>query len=807
MPNNPVQVVLNASNFIADADPAGGGANKDFFASRDAQFATHKAQLIGQVAQARAVLMSSGHTLGYAKVSMRPNAWAKSHRPQSAVFKPSLTPSVGVSDLGELLVEVTAESLTSVEQSIGSAEAQTRLGPGPGGREVPKPSRTRSEVGGIASIVTYGASDRRKFSAVDSSHWLADPRTGGYLLLQFFEVPTATASAPDSDAAANRRRAEYRAMVGRLVNLDASLQPFELSPWWTSAGFLALPMGAKKGQLTHEFHAAVLGILDEEPSIRKIWLPPISVPSTSVTVSTGSPTLVKAPDRDRTYPVIGIIDTGIAEVPTIRKWVVGRSALLDESLQDQHHGTFIGGLVADHGQLNSHPELHEDPCQIFDLGVHATDPVQAAEVYPNGFADFLQQLEFEIEASVAMGTRVFNMSLAIEEIVRDDSYSPFAARIDAIADRFDVIFVLPSGNLRSPQLRDPWPLTPGDVLPMLANYRYPGQDRIFQPSESVRSVTVGALDPALVAGDMVRPSIYTRRGPGVGLGQKPELSHIGGIGSIDSGLWSITTNGTAVQDCGTSFAAPIAAKTLANIDHQIEGRVRRETVVGLAIHSASVPAATAAPSLTNVSRDFVGFGVPRLARDTLITGDDAITLVFESALTTRKQLEFLFQWPQALVGLGGKCRGAAKLTLVYRPPLDLRFGSETVRVNLEAYLRQEKVDLLTGELSYEGFFKSKTPNVLERERVAHGQKWGAIKRWSRTSVRGVGTSSQWKLVVEPLARAGVQIPDEGIPFTAILTLRDPEGTAPVFTQMRQSLQASPAQISDIRTAQRIRPRT
>ena len=50
------------------------------------------------------------------------------------------------------------------------------------------------------------------------------------------------------------------------------------------------------------------------------------------------------------------------------------------------------------------------------------------------------------------------------------------------------------------------------------------------------------------------------------------------------------------------------------------------------------------------------------------------------------------------------------------------------------------------------------------------------------------------------------MPEEGVPFTAIVTISDPDAEQPVFTDMRQNLQALGTQIADIRTAARITPR-
>ena len=50
------------------------------------------------------------------------------------------------------------------------------------------------------------------------------------------------------------------------------------------------------------------------------------------------------------------------------------------------------------------------------------------------------------------------------------------------------------------------------------------------------------------------------------------------------------------------------------------------------------------------------------------------------------------------------------------------------------------------------------------------------------------------------------MPDDGVPFTAILTISDPEGAQPVFNDLRQTLMALGVQIADIHTAARITPR-
>ena len=72
--------------------------------------------------------------------------------------------------------------------------------------------------------------------------------------------------------------------------------------------------------------------------------------------------------------------------------------------------------------------------------------------------------------------------------------------------------------------------------------------------------------------------------------------------------------------------------------------------------------------------------------------------------------------------------------------------------------------------------------------------------------KGRGTSSNWRLVINYLTRANEQLPAEGVPFSVLLTISDPDKESPVFQEMRQSLQAHGIQTADIRVAARVSPR-
>ena len=111
----------------------------------------------------------------------------------------------------------------------------------------------------------------------------------------------------------------------------------------------------------------------------------------------------------------------------------------------------------------------------------------------------------------------------------------------------------------------------------------------------------------------------------------------------------------------------------------------------------------------------------------LETDDHSITLVFESRLTIGERkpaiLRFPFIWPSSLVDPDTRaCRGKVKMTLVYEPPLDPAFGTEFVRVNLDAMLRQRhrliaRMASQAGGTSQTSLSASKHRNYAARTRI------------------------------------------------------------------------------------------
>src|ERR1700734_1840506 len=190
MPNNPVQVILNTRDYFVSPDPGRFGPARDFFEDRDQEFSVHRDKLVRQVAAINTAFQRSGMTSGVVKVNLRREAWAKSHRPNRALFPPGKRPCIGVSNLGELYYHVTTDDITELGQEIGAAETETRRRISSKSRkEYVSPSDQRSDVGGVDSIELPTASDKRRFGVAEAIHWLSDPRTSGAYFIELFSPP------------------------------------------------------------------------------------------------------------------------------------------------------------------------------------------------------------------------------------------------------------------------------------------------------------------------------------------------------------------------------------------------------------------------------------------------------------------------------------------------------------------------------------------------------------------------------------------------------------------------------------------
>ncbi len=825
MANSPVQIVLNSDAFIEALENNGGGGSKDFFAGNDIEFIEHRDNIQNQLNEIKSMqLVSSFSKVSYAKVTLKQSALAKSHRPTSQVFKRDVAPVIGAGDLGELFVELTPESIDKINNKVGQAETETRYKE-KNGKNEPNPSRLRSEIGAIEEIAPYTASDKRSFSVKEAVTWLSNPQTGGAYMVELFEAPPVR---QDWDLLNKYKFELFDSFFGGIANLGTGIFVSRITTGQGSAVVFGIKLEnsdstpviqlyssstagksveRKSINLNLERHNQLLEYLGNHPLVKKVTLPPIITQSLTVKSQLkGENFTIPSPEHKGSYPKLCIVDGGVSDI--YGDWIEERWGLISNADKDENHGTFIAGLAIFGQQLNGNAICREiDGCKIIDLDILPREDRYSS--YYTKPLEFFNELETAVqELKARTGVRIFNFSLNIEEHASTTGYSVPAQILDKIAEENDVVFVISAGNTHPRDIRKEWPSDHFDALKILASSR---NDGIKKPAESCRNISVSALNPPHLEGVVPYAlSNYSCRGPGLRVGLKPDFAHIGGSGtahpSLGHGLLSLDPTSKIVDGCGTSYAAPNVAKTLASLDNSIEGVVSRETLIALGIHHAVLPESLNDKNLRNVTKHLVGFGMPNGSEDILNGNPSAITLVFANRAISGHKMSFKFSWPSSLVR-DGKCFGHAKLTIVSTPRFDYRFGSEFVRINIDAALRQlQKDGNYKGRLNAIYTPEDGDGSLYEKDQIEHSFKWSPVKVYEKTFPRGVGPSTEWKLDVEYLSRDGVTIPAAGVPFTAILTISDHNSEKPVFNDMRQMLQSLGVQAVDIKTAARIVPR-
>jgi len=497
------------------------------------------------------------------------------------------------------------------------------------------------------------------------------------------------------------------------------------------------------------------------------------------------------PSSEYEYPIVGIVDSGIEPTNShLAPWIAGREEYVAPGDRDHDHGTFVAGLAVHAQRLNRHPMFSDTSSRLLDiLAMPANGRISEDEL--------LSILEDALPKH--RDVKVWNLSLSRDEPCDGQSFSEFAIALDELQDKYGVTFVIAAGNYTATPLRG-WP--PDDL----------GEsDRVSPPADSVRALSVGSMAHLDHPDTRVRrdqPSPFSRRGPGPVFVPKPEVVHYGGNCDADgrfvqTGVISTNSRGQLAEDIGTSFAAPMVATLLANVENALLRPASRNLMKALLIHSAVF----GSKKIGTEELKYRGFGVPGNLASVLTCSSWAATLVFETELFPGFEFErWPFPIPACLRKPQGLVSGEILMTAVYQPPLESSFGSEYCRSNVD-------VSLGTYDRGADGKreHRKKIPpeprdlsQLYESHLVEHGFKWSPVKVYRRHMKRGI-QGKDWRLKVTVNNRSGFVSVDPQ-KFALIVTILDPNREKPVYDEVVTQMQNLGWVTTDLQINERVRMR-
>ncbi|MBN2826650.1 MAG: S8 family peptidase [Tissierellales bacterium] len=259
---------------------------------------------------------------------------------------------------------------------------------------------------------------------------------------------------------------------------------------------------------------------------------------------------IKKPIDGVEYPIVGILDSGIAKIDHLSPWLAetNYSSYPDE-YKNQSHGTFVSGVLLYGDELENERHTGLEGCKLFDATVFPESSIDEDELIDNVREAIRRNPQIKI----------WNMSLGTNQTAEADTFSDFGIALDNIQEVNNVLICKSAGNCSNFIKNRP-------------------VSRIAKSADSVRSLVVGSIahkkSPHDIA-EINHPSPFSRIGHAPAGIIKPELVSYGGnagvndIGkSVISGVNSFGINGEIMTAVGTSFSTPRVSALIAALDYR-----------------------------------------------------------------------------------------------------------------------------------------------------------------------------------------------------------------------------------------------
>lgn len=730
----PIKVVIPAEEDYR-RPPQAKGSGKDFLSKSNYEECRELAlKGLLKVADAFEGVFANTNLPAVARVTLREEAMAKSHRPDRLLTSRTC-PIIGGEDFGELLVSVRPRHLQLLLDSIKTTTDK----------------KMQNDVVKILSIDPYTEEDALgQWTPRELVAFLSERRKQAIKVRLF------------------NHRSEFlnATLLGALKEIAHSPGFFSVEALRYTPTQNLFRVIVDEGTEAISRLASFVGcqsvdVFDE-----------YSVSTQATIVAPVTADHLPPPDASTTYPVVGLIDSGTdPNNPHLQAWVEVR----DESRvprvdQNNSHGSLVAALIINGKGIN-----HDDPGfpsgsgRVVDV---VTIPARG-RITEDDLVDALRYA-FQTYPNV----KIWNMSLNSARVCRNDRFSSFGAALDALQDEFGVLVVNSAGNFEETPAH-PW-----------ARPDLNGHDRLLAPADSLRAITVGSIAHISRPGACARvgePSPFTRRGPGAAFVPKPDVCHFGGNASRDMrytqmGILSVDKNMNVAETIGTSFAAPLVALTSAQLRESLREEPSRHLIKAFLIHSAVLHS----DEITAGELPFKGFGKPPSVEEMLRCRSWEATLLFDLDLpySRRHFTKADFPIPDCLVQQG-KVFGEIILTLVYEPPVDQDDGAAYSQVNIDAslgmcYRGEENSDDYGGRKVIP--YPKGIEDLYEKNQIEHGYKWSPVKVYRTTFPKGLKPRDFWRITLKMTSRKPLTRPDRQ-KATLIATIRDPQRRLPVYNEV------------------------
>jgi hypothetical protein len=514
------------------------------------------------------------------------------------------------------------------------------------------------------------------------------------------------------------------------------------------------------------------------------------------------------PEEDRHYVTVGVLDTGVAEIPHLKPWLHDtRWTAYPEEYVDRSHGSFVSGIVVYGDQL-------EDGEWIGGKGVRILD----ACVFPNTEKEEISEDELirNIQEAVKKyynDVKIWNLSISITRPVDEFSFSDFAIALDALQDKYNVLLCKSAGNCKNFLTGHP-------------------KGKIHEGADSLRSIVVGSIAHKQSEYDLAEidnPSPFTRIGRGPSFVIKPEVVHYGGNAGLNhqaklvtTGVKSFGLDGSICKSVGTSFSTPRIAALAAGLYQEMDEEFDPLLIKGLIVHSANYSQLLKIPNAERVNQ--VGFGKPQSIKSILYNSPNEVTLILRDEMSKGEYTDIMdFPMPECLIA-NGFYTGQIVVTLIYNPILepsqraeycqsniDIKMGTfdmkkdrDTTRKNiLNPVGRDGSKNLLLESCYSKRKIKNSTGDFALKERllIQYGDKYYPVKKYAvdlseindSHKLKYLTKDKKWYMFLRGLFREHIetkaQLESSNLSqeFCLLVTLKDPSGTQPVYDQVTQKL--------------------